>query len=181
MQTQELLQALSLLDSFNHRIKEGEWYPEDQQTFYRTKDEFLKHLYKSAPDGVEFQLLYVPYIRYSAVTKDKAGALMRNDDSKSGFEYYLSQVETGPGDIELPEKGSIKFNINYVGHTFCFHVPLNTAAGWGLDYSMLERKTWLSGKEHHHRLLSDFLQNFQNLASFPPQHLPLPHEHPNQQ
>ncbi len=140
---------LTLFEQANHLVKEGDWFEEDKREFYDLKDTFLDIVVKQNPEELKINLLYVPYFKYSTLTKDKAGDLMRSDNSKMPFEYYLSKIEPCELDIEIPEKATIELEIICENRLFCFHIPLNKTMEWNLDYKTLSKKVWISGKEFH--------------------------------
>lgn len=142
---------LTLFDEVNHLVKQGDWYREDVEDFYKRKDEFLKIIAVSKPQVLKVNYYYVPYIMYSKTSKDKAGDLMRKDSNKQPFEYYLSQIEPGPDDIVIPEKATVELVIECSGRTFIYHIPRTKTKDWPIDWSQLEKKVWISGKEFHKR------------------------------
>ncbi len=144
---------LTLIDQANHLIKQGDWFDEDKRYFYNQKDEFLEFIIKKRPAGIEIKFHYIPYLKYSNITKDKAGKLMRADIDKKPFEYYLSMVEPCSQDIELPEKATIEIEINCEKRVFCFHIPQYKTTEWNLDINTLPKKVWISGKEFHRKQL----------------------------
>lgn len=149
LQDDVVLKLLTLFERANHYVKEGDWYETDRSELYALKDQFLTKFYKSKPDGVEVELLYVPYMKYCQETKDKAGQLMRADGNKLSFEYYLAQVKPCSDDIEIPEKATIEMLITYKGRTWCFHIPQNLIPDWKVNINNLERKVWMNGKDFH--------------------------------
>ena len=108
------------------------------------------------PEEVNVQTYYVPYYKYSERSKDKAGALMRSDTEHKPFEYYLSLVEPGPGDIEVPDKATVEFEIECRGMEFSFHQPVGWYIAQGGDVNGLEKKAWISATEFHHSILESY-------------------------
>lgn len=149
LQDDVILKLLTLFERANHYVKEGEWYESDRSELYALKDKFLTKFYKNKPEGVEIELMYVPYMKYCQETKDKAGQLMRADGNKQSFEYYLAQVKPYSEDIEIPEKATIEMLITYIGRTWCFHIPQRLVSDWKLVISQLKRKVWMNGKDFH--------------------------------
>lgn len=149
LQDDIVLKLLTLFERANHYVKEGEWYESDHSELYALKDLFLTKFYKNKPEGVDIELLYVPYMKYCQETKDKAGQLMRADSNNLSFEYYLAQVKPCSDDIEIPEKATIEMLITYKGRTWCFHIPQNLTSAWKVDISQLKRKVWMNGKDFH--------------------------------
>lgn len=147
--TDKWFKLLTLLDQTNHLIKEGDWYIEDKLEFYELKDNFLASVIESRPEELPLEVNYIPYYQYSKQTKDKAGEIMRADDTWRPFEYYLSMVEPCEDDVEITDKATIEVEISYQNRVFSFHTPLNKIEDWGLDIDQLPRKAWLSGKEYN--------------------------------
>ena len=147
--TDKWFKLLTLLDQTNHLIKEGDWYMEDKIEFYEMKDNFLSFIIKNRPEELPLEINYIPYYKYSKQTKDKAGEIMRADDTWRPFEYYLSMVEPSEDDIEITDKATIEVEITYQDRVFSFHVPINKIEDWELDIDQLPKKAWLSGKEFH--------------------------------
>lgn len=147
--TDKWFKLLTLLDQTDYLMKEGDWYIEDKMEFYEMKDKFLAHIIKNRPEELAMEVYYIPYYKYSKQTKDKAGEIMRADDTWRPFEYYLSKVGPGENDIEITEKATIEVEVTYEGRLFSFQVPLNKTIDWDLDIDQLPRKAWLSGKEFH--------------------------------
>lgn len=104
MEEKKWLDLLLYTDRLNRSVKEAGWNYADKEKVYGLKDSVVQTLLRAKPDGVNFELYYVPYFKYSGATKDRAGALMRQDGNKYPFEYYLSQVEPSEYDYEVPEK-----------------------------------------------------------------------------
>lgn len=144
-----VLKLLTLFERVNHYVKEGDWYDNDRIEIYALKDRFLTDMFKKKPNGVELEMLYVPYLKYSTSTKDKAGALMRADGGKQTFEYYLAQIQPSPDDIEIPSKSTIEMIFKYENRTWCFHIPVHLTSSWGVDVSKLRRKIWMNGRDFH--------------------------------
>lgn len=144
-----VLKLLTLFERANHYVKEGGWYESDRAELYSLKDQFLTKFYKNKPDGVNIELLYVPYLKYSNETKDKAGEMMRADHNKQPFEYYLAQVPPCSKDMEIPGRATIEMLITYCGRTWCFNMPEQLTVGWGVDVSKLKRKVWMNGRDFH--------------------------------
>jgi len=140
---------LTLFEQLNHLVKENEWYNEDVEEFYALKDQFLNLIYTIKPPEIKISLFYVPYYKYSNVTKDKAGEIMRNDIEKNPFEFYLHQVELCSQDIEIKEKATIELEIISENRMFSFHIPLANTAKWDIDMKSVQNKNWISGKEFH--------------------------------
>lgn len=144
-----ILKLLTLFERANHYVKEGDWYANDRNELYALKDKFLTDMFKKKPNGVEIEMLYVPYYKYSAGTKDKAGAMMRADGNKQPFEYYLAQIQPSPEDIEVPGKATIEMIFTYDNRTWCFHIPEHQTSSWGVDVYTLRRKIWMNGRDFH--------------------------------
>ena len=145
---------LSLTDLLNRRVKEPGWRAEDRQTVYRLKDRMLEKLLTKRPKCVETALFLVPYVQYSQATKDRAGELMRRDRSQYSFEYYLTQVQPGPGDVEIPDRAMVELLAACLGETYSFHMPVQLAPACGIDPQTLPRKPWIAAPEFHHNLLA---------------------------
>lgn len=156
---------LTLFDEINHLVKQGDWYREDVEDFYRRKDEFLKLIAVSGPEVLDVKYFYVPYIKYSNTSKDKAGDLMRKDSNKQPFEYYLSQIETGPDDVEVPEKATIELVIECSGRAFSYHIPRAKTKDWPVDWNQVEKKVWISGKEFHKRKYAEMKKEIERLLT----------------
>ena len=146
------LRLFGLVDHCNHIVKEGDWYQEDKNLFYRIKDDLMEKVYRDPPSGAEVKLKLVPYLKRCEICKDRAGKQMRNDVAPKGFEYYLEQIPPCPRDFEISEKATIEMEITYFGRVFCFHVPADKIHDWCLDRDSIERKVFVSGKEFHHRI-----------------------------
>ena len=146
------LELLNLFERANHYIKEGNWYESDRAEMYALKDRFLTIVYNNIGwiRGAGLQLFYVPYYLYSRETKDEAGAMMRADNNRMPFEYYLSQLQPSVNDIEIPEKATIEMRIEYK-RFYSFHIPQHLISRWGLNINNLERKIWINDKEFHSR------------------------------
>lgn len=140
---------LTLLDQTDHLTKGGDWYMEDKMEFYEMRDKFLSYIIENKPEELSLDIYYIPYYKYSKATKDKAGDLMREDDTWRPFEYYLSLVEPDGDDVEIAEKATIEVEIMYQNRVFSFHIPQNKTEDLGLDIDQLPRKAWLSGREFH--------------------------------
>ncbi len=147
--TDKWFKLLTLLDQTDYLMKEGDWYMEDKIEFYEMKDKFLSFIIKNRPKELPLNVYYIPYYKYSKQTKDKAGDIMRADDTWRPFEYYLSMVEPSEDDIEITDKATIEVEITYQDRVFSFHVPINKIEDWELDIDQLPKKAWLSGKEFH--------------------------------
>lgn len=147
--TNNWFKLLTLLDQTDYLMKEGDWYMEDKMEFYEMKDKFLSYIIENRPEELSLEVFYMPYFKYSKQTKDKAGEIMRADDTWRPFEYYLSMVEPSEDDIEITDKATIEVEVTYDGRLFSFHVPLAKTANWDIEVDELPRKAWLSGKEHH--------------------------------
>lgn len=147
--TDKWFKLLTLLDQTDYIMKEGDWYMEDKMEFYEMKDKFLSYIIKNRPEELPLEVYYMPYFKYSKKTKDKAGEIMRADDTWRPFEYYLSMVEPCEDDVEISEKATIEVEITYEGRVFSFLVPLTKTLDWDLDIDQLPRKAWLSGKDFH--------------------------------
>ncbi|MBR3454373.1 MAG: hypothetical protein IKH26_03525 [Bacteroidaceae bacterium] len=145
----DILKLLTLFERANHYVKDGGWYEIDKSELYSLKDQFLTKFYKNKPEGVEIELLYVPYLKYSSETKDKAGDMMRADANKQPFEFYLSQIQPCAKDIEVPGKATIEMLISYKGRTWCFHMPEQLTSSWGVDVNRLKRKVWVNSRDFH--------------------------------
>ena len=146
---------LHLIEYFNRRIKEPGWLADDKQAIYSMKDQMLKTLLLKRPPCVELTLFYVPYILYSAATKDRAGQMMRQDGNRYGFEYYLSQIPPTESDREVPEKALIELQAVCMKEQFSFHMPVELAAQCGIDWKTLSRKPWVAAPEYFHSLLAE--------------------------
>ncbi len=133
--------------------------------FYTLKDTFLDLLIKQGSAQLEINLLYVPYIKYSTITKDKAGDLMRSDYNKMPFEYYLSKIEPCDLDIEIPEKATVEMEVICENRQFCFHIPLNKTTGWNIDYETLSKKIWLSSKVFHRNQMKSIKNEIDELMN----------------
>lgn len=141
------LRVLTLLEQTNNSIKSNDFFGEQRSEFYLLKDNILEYIIKNKEDKLQVTLYLIPYYKYSFTTKDKAGALMRKDNQKNPFEYYLSMVEPCSQDIEVPEKATIEIEINLDNRLFNFHIPQYKTTEWGVDISNLQRKDWISEKE----------------------------------
>jgi hypothetical protein len=156
---------LTLFEQANHLVKEGDWFEEDKKVFYSLKDTFLDLLIKQGSEQLRINLLYVPYFKYSTITKDKAGDLMRSDYNKMPFEYYLSKIEPCDLDIEIPEKATVEMEVICENRQFCFHIPLNKTTGWNIDYETLSKKIWLSSKEFHRNQMKSIKNEINELMN----------------
>ena len=152
--TDKWFKLLTLLDQTDYLIKEGDWYIEDKMEFYELKDKFLSYVIENRPAELPLEVYYLPYYKYSKQTKDKAGEIMRGDDTWRPFEYYLAIVGPSKHDIEITEKATIEVEITYDGRVFSFLVPLTKTIDWNLDIDELPRKAFLSGKEFHREKFS---------------------------
>lgn len=159
------LKLIVLIDKANHRVKENEITEEVRNNFYKLKDEFLDFIVNKTPSFIELSFSYVPYFKYSRQTKDKAGDLMRKDFSKKPFEYYLSQIEPSNEDIEIIEKATIEVDINIQGLSFNFHIPYLKTTNWSININELEKKYWISTKEHNNILMSDLISQINYLLN----------------
>lgn len=147
--TDKWFKLLTLLDQTDYLMKEGDWYIEDKMEFYEMKDKFLSFVIKDRPEELPLEVFYMPYYKYSKQTKDKAGEIMRADDTWRPFEYYLAMVDPSEDDVEVTEKATIEVEITYEDRLFSFQVPLSKTIDWDLDIDELPRKAFLSGKEFH--------------------------------
>lgn len=144
-----VLKLLTLFERANHYVKEGDWYANDRNELYVLKDRFLTEMFKKKPNGVEIEMLYIPYYKYGRQSKDKAGDMMRADGNKQSFEYYLAQVQPSPEDVEVPGMATIEMIFKYDDRTWCFHIPERLTASWGVDVNTLRRKVWINGRDFH--------------------------------
>lgn len=147
--TDKWFKLLTLFDQTNYLVKEGDWYMEDKIEFYEMKDNFLSFIIKNRPEELPLEINYIPYYKYSKQTKDKAGEIMRADDTWRPFEYYLSLVEPCADDVEITEKATIEVEITYQERVFSFHIPVTKTIEWDIDIDEFPRKAWLSGKDFH--------------------------------
>lgn len=153
MEEKKWLDLLLCIDRLNRSVKEPGWNYSDKENVYRLKDSVVQALLKTKPAGIAFALYYVPYFKYSGTTKDRAGALMRQDGSKYPFEYYLSQVEPSASDYEVPEKALVEVTVECLGQEFSFHMPPDKITECGYVISSLERKVWINSTDFHHNQL----------------------------
>lgn len=144
-----VLKLLTLFERASHYVKEGDWYANDRDELYALKDKFLTDMFNKRPNGVEIEMLYVPYYKYSASTKDKAGAMMRADGNNQPFEFYLAQIQPSAEDYEISEKATIEMNFKYEDRTWCFHIPVHLTSSWGVNVNTLKRKVWMNGRDFH--------------------------------
>ena len=112
-------------------------------------DNFISFIIKNRPKELPLEIYYIPYYKYSKQTKDKAGEIMRADDTWRPFEYFLSMVKPCADDVEITEKATIEVEITYQDRVYSFHIPLTKTIDWDIDIDQLPRKAWLSGKEFH--------------------------------
>ena len=154
---------LTLFDKANHLVKERDSIEKDNSSFYELKDHFLDLIVKKNPEELRIKFFNVPYFKYSDTTKDKAGDLMRSDNKKKPFEYYLSKVEASEYDIEIQEKATIELEIICKNRLFSFHIPQKKTLSWGLDYNSMEKKTWISGKEFHKNQMNSIKKEINEL------------------
>jgi hypothetical protein len=161
-----LLELLILIEKANHYVKEGDWNYQDKNAIYALKDRFLIDVCKHRPDGVEIELLYVPYFRYSRETKDRAGDMMRRDvGGNHPFEYYLGQVPPSPMDYEVAGAGNIEILITYKQNTWCFHGPESMAAELHVEVAKLPRKEWVNQRDFHAMQAKTIIAEAQQLLS----------------
>lgn len=165
MEETKWLDLLLYTDRLNRSVKEAGWNYADKEKVYSLKDSVVQTLLRAKPDGVNFELYYVPYFKYSSATKDRAGALMRQDGSKYPFEYYLSQVEPSEYDYEVPEKALVEVTVECLGQEFSFHMPLDKITECGYVISSLERKVWINSTDFHHSQLLKFEPHIKELLS----------------
>ncbi|MCD7884661.1 MAG: hypothetical protein LUI87_13280 [Lachnospiraceae bacterium] len=143
------LQMLSIIDKLNRSIKEPGWSFEDKTDVYALKDEFLHKLLTEKPSEVKVELFYVPYLRYSERTKDRAGELMRRDGRRHSFEYYLEQIEPSEEDRDDPSKASIEVIAECMEQSFSLHLPIEKLPA-GYDIGEIPHKKWVPAMEFHH-------------------------------
>jgi hypothetical protein len=158
-----LLRLIAVVDQCNQAVKQGDWHQSDLDTFYHMKDEFMEKLYKKPPRGVEVVFKLVPYLRRCKNCKDPAGSYMRSDAKPQGFEHYLEMIPPCGNDYEDPERATLEMEINYLGRTFCFHIPVKQAQDWGVDMTALKRKEWIPAKEFNHMRFGPVFEEIHSL------------------
>jgi len=161
-----LFKMLSLFDRMNHSIKNEKWSDEDKDEFYKLKDDFLKMLFKDKPWNMIIYLYHIPYFRYSAETKDKAGEMMRKNGNKMPFEYYLSKVKPSLHDIEIKEKATVEMEIEYINTHFSFHIQAMKVKDWDIDINDIPKKVWISNKDYRKTRLNDFKKEVNSLMKY---------------
>ena len=87
------------------------------------------------------------------MSKDKAGNMMRADNNRYPFEWYLSQVEPSLYDYEIKEKATVEIVIEYMGIQFSFHQPLIWMEERGIDIQQLPKKAWISADDFNRSFL----------------------------
>ena len=157
------MRILGLVDGLNRRVKEPGWSNDDIRKSYDLKDKVIEILIKNEPEEINLHMYYVPYYKYSESAKDKAGALMRKDIERKPFEYYLSLVEPGPNDIELPDKAMVEIVAECNGVEYSFHQPIEWYKAHGGTVEGMEKKAWISAPEFHHSLLEDYSREINSI------------------
>lgn len=157
------LNILAITDRLNRSVKEGGWDREDERGVYDLKDRIIIRILSDTPACLTTELYYVPYLHYCERSKDKAGALMRADNSRHPFEYYLGQTEPCPDDYEVPGKATVEVRITCLEQSFCFHMPEETMKNCGIAVDKLPRKAWISSRDFHHSQFIDLQKQIDQL------------------
>ena len=152
-----------LVDKANRIIKEIDLSEHDKNNFYKLKDEFLEFLVKNKSDFIQISFSYVPYFKYCRDTKDKADALMRKDNNKKYFGYYLSQIEPSVNDIEIKDKATIELEVLIKDTNFSFHIPYFKTLHWNLDINSIPKKAWVSDRKYKEELIKDLYAEINTL------------------
>ena len=69
MEEKKWLDLLLYTDRLNRSVKEAGWNYADKEKVYGLKDSVVQTLLRAKPDGVNFELYYVPYFKYSGAGK----------------------------------------------------------------------------------------------------------------
>lgn len=69
MEEKKWLDLLLYTDRLNRSVKEAGWNYADKEKVYGLKDSVVQTLLRAKPDGVNFELYYVPYFKYSGAQK----------------------------------------------------------------------------------------------------------------
>jgi hypothetical protein len=158
-----LLKLLTLFARLTHSAKSERWPEKDRNEFYSLKDDFLKTLIKDKFRELLIRLYYIPYYRYSTATKDKAGKLMREDNSRMPFEYYLSLIEPGDNDIEIKDKATVEMVVEFLDTEWSFHIQATKIAEWGINIDNMPKKVWVSEKEYRQIKLKELKKALKDL------------------
>ena len=73
MEEKNWLLLLIRINALNRRLKEPGWNYADKDAAYRLKDTVLSKILQSHPEDMKLSMYYVPYVKYSNISKDKAG------------------------------------------------------------------------------------------------------------
>jgi hypothetical protein len=134
------LRLLSLVDYFNHAVKQGEWYPEDVEQFYRLKDAVMKQLYCHTPPGAKVNLKKVSYMKNSNNKENEVINPMRQNYFPA-YSDYSPEGEQTAVNTNVQEMILIEMEVAHAGLMYCFHIPIEKAKDWGLDEpTVLQRK-----------------------------------------
>lgn len=147
-------QILMRVNSLNRSVKESPWSSADRTAVYDLKDQIIGKILDERPSELTIELFYVPYYRYCAATKDRAGAIMRQDAGRHPFEYYLNQVELTSEDREDPDRATVEIVITCMGEEFSFHQPAIWCTSRGINVSVLPRKEWINPMDFNHGKLT---------------------------
>lgn len=157
------LRLLQETDKLNRMVKEPGWRPEDRQDFYAFKDRMLELLLEKRPSCVALQFYYVPCLRYSNASKDRAAEMMRGDGGQYSLDYYLAQLPTSPEDVEVPERSSVELQAVCLEQTFSYHMPIPLAERCGIAANALPRKPWIAAPDFHHERLVEAKRSLEEL------------------
>lgn len=147
------LRLLLNIDKLNRSVKEPGWSYEGKQAVYKLKDEIIRKILIEKPCELSLNLYYVPYYLYSKNTKDKAGAMMRQDLGKHPFEYYLAQMNPTAEDIEVPGKATVEVEVICMEQLFSFHMPSSKVEECGYSVDGMRQKAWISQSNFNEILL----------------------------
>lgn len=156
---------LNLVDRLNRSVKEPGWMLEDKNAVYILKDAFLEKLLIEKPEEVDVTLYYIPYLRYSEETKNRAGDLMRRNGNQHSFEYYLKQIRPSCADSEDPTKASIEVVARCMEQTFSLHMPIEKLPSI-YDVNTIPCKKWIPSVEFHHQQIVIMQELYQQLNDF---------------